>query len=79
MSTTIGAEGLHVSSPENIRIADAPNDFAGACLELFEEKNTPDDQAIAAARLVRENFSWKTAAARFEEILETSPMNRESK
>jgi glycosyltransferase involved in cell wall biosynthesis len=79
VSTTIGAEGLHVSSPENIRIADAPNDFAGACLELLEEKNTPDDQAIAAARLVRENFSWKTAAARFEEILETSPMNRESK
>ncbi len=72
VSTTIGAEGLHVSSPENIRIADSPNDFASACLELLEDSPMHDNQASAAARLVRENFSWETAATRFEEILDTS-------
>jgi hypothetical protein len=35
-----------------------------------------DKQAIAAVRLVSENFSWEIAAARFEEILETCADNR---
>lgn len=70
VSTTIGAEGLNVSPPENIRLADAPGDFAGACLELLEDRQMHDNQAIAAARLVSEKFSWEIAAARFEEILE---------
>lgn len=76
VSTTIGAEGLQVSSPQNIRIADAPSDFASACLKLLEDKDTHDNQAIAAARLVRENFSWEIATARFEEILATCTHNR---
>jgi polysaccharide biosynthesis protein PslH len=71
VSTTIGTEGLNVSAPENIRIADTPSAFTSACLELLEDQPIRDNQAVAAARLVRENFSWETAAARFEEILET--------
>ncbi len=71
VSTTIGAEGLNVSAPENIRIADTPSAFTSACLELLEDQPMHDNQAVAAERLVRENFSWETVAARFEEILET--------
>jgi polysaccharide biosynthesis protein PslH len=78
VSTTIGAEGLQVSSPENIRIADSPNDFASACLELLDDQPMHDNQASAAARLVRENFSWEAAATSFEEILETCVRNRGS-
>jgi glycosyltransferase involved in cell wall biosynthesis len=76
VSTTIGAEGLNVSSPENIRLADAPSSFARACLELLEDRDMRDKQAIAAVRLVSENFSWEIAAGRFEEILETCADNR---
>jgi glycosyltransferase involved in cell wall biosynthesis len=76
VSTTIGAEGLNVSVPENIRIADTPGAFASACVELLEDQPMHDNQAVAAARLVRENFSWETVAARFEEILETCTGNR---
>jgi glycosyltransferase involved in cell wall biosynthesis len=71
VSTTIGAEGLNVSPPENIRIADAPSSFARACLELLEDRHVHDNQAIAAGRLVREHCSWETAAERFEQILKT--------
>lgn len=76
VSTSIGAEGLNVSAPENIRIADTPSGFASACLELLEDQPMHDNQAVAATRLVRENFSWETVAARFEETLETCAGNR---
>jgi glycosyltransferase involved in cell wall biosynthesis len=76
VSTTIGAEGLNVSAPENIRIADTPSGFASACLELLEGRHVHDNQAIAAVRLVTGNFSWEISAARFEEILETCVDNR---
>lgn len=70
VATTVGAEGLDVSSPENIRIADAADGFASACLELLGDQRVHANQASAAARLVREKFSWEIVAARFEEILQ---------
>lgn len=69
VSTTIGAEGLEVSSPHNIRIADTPEDFASACVELLTDAEARARQTAAALRLVREGFSWETVAARFEETL----------
>jgi len=69
VSTTTGAEGLSVCSPENIRIADTPGAFAGACLELLQSPRERDLQTTAALRLVKEKFSWETVADRFEEIL----------
>jgi len=79
VSTTIGAEGLNVSSPENIRLADTPSSFASACLELLEDQHMHDSQAIVAGRLVREKFSWEIATARFEEILETCVDHRRTR
>ncbi len=76
VSTTIGAEGLSVSSPENIRIADDAGGFARACLELLDNRDAHRVQAIAAKSLVSERFSWEVAATRFEEILRTSLHDR---
>jgi glycosyltransferase involved in cell wall biosynthesis len=71
VSTTVGAEGLEVSSPENIRIADSAETFAEACLKLLEDPAERERQASAAVRLVRERFSWQKAADRFDEILQS--------
>jgi glycosyltransferase involved in cell wall biosynthesis len=71
VSTTIGAEGLHSSLPENIRSADDANGFSTACLELLENQHEHARQAKAAEGWLRENCSWERAASRFEEILET--------
>jgi glycosyltransferase involved in cell wall biosynthesis len=78
VSTTIGAEGLPVSSPENIRIVDDASGFARACLELLDDRDAHSNQAIAAKRLVTERFSWEIAATRFEEILHASLNHRPS-
>src|SRR5258706_6319381 len=67
VSTAIGAEGLDVSSPHNIRIADTPEAFASACAELLSDPEARARQTAAALRLVRERFSWQIVAARFEE------------
>jgi len=69
VSTTIGAEGLDVSSPHNIRIADTPEAFAAACVELLSNPEARAHQTAAALRLVRERFSWETVTACFEETL----------
>jgi glycosyltransferase involved in cell wall biosynthesis len=69
VSTTVGAEGLEVSSPANIRIADTPENFASACVELLTDAAVRGRQTTAALRLVRERFSWEAATACLEEIL----------
>ena len=69
VSTTIGAEGLSVSHPENIRIADTPEQFARECIRLLQSEDERARLAEAAYRLVRERFSWDIMAREFEAIL----------
>lgn len=70
VSTAVGAEGLEVSSPENIRLADTPDDFAAACAELLERAEVRARQARAARAVVHSRCSWEAVAGAFEEILE---------
>jgi glycosyltransferase involved in cell wall biosynthesis len=69
VSTTVGAEGLEVTCPVNIRIANTPDAFANACLDLLTEPATRARQASEALGLVRDRFSWDEVAVRFEKIL----------
>ncbi|MBI4169895.1 MAG: glycosyltransferase [Acidobacteria bacterium] len=70
VSTAVGAEGLEVSSPGNIRLADAPDAFAAACVELLERAEVRARQARAARALVTSRCSWEAAAGAFEDVLE---------
>jgi polysaccharide biosynthesis protein PslH len=70
VSTAVGAEGLDVSSPLNIRIADTPECFAAACLELLRNPRERARQAAAGLELVRQRFSWEKVASSFEEALQ---------
>jgi sugar transferase (PEP-CTERM/EpsH1 system associated) len=74
VSTTIGAEGLTVHPPADIRIADTPEAFAADCLRLLE--NPAERQAVAQAgrRLVAERFSWEQVSRQFEQILQQHPL-----
>jgi sugar transferase (PEP-CTERM/EpsH1 system associated) len=73
VSTVLGAEGLDVSSPRNIRLADNPDEFAAACADLLEGAEARARQARAARELVHSRCSWEAAAGAFEEILERRP------
>jgi polysaccharide biosynthesis protein PslH len=69
ISTTIGAEGLDVSPGQNICIADAPDAFAAACIDLLRNRTGRDGLAAAGRELVETRFSWEAVTAGFERIL----------
>jgi glycosyltransferase involved in cell wall biosynthesis len=70
VSTRVGAEGLCVEHPHNIRLADDPGQFAAHCLELMENGAERARIAAEARQLVRTRFSWDHVAACFERILQ---------
>jgi polysaccharide biosynthesis protein PslH len=71
VSTTIGAEGLDVAPPREIRIADTPADLAAQCVGLLRDGEARHRQADAAWNLVSTRFGWDSIARRFESILAT--------
>jgi glycosyltransferase involved in cell wall biosynthesis len=70
VSTSVGSEGLEVHPPADIRIADSPADFAGACLELLSDPSLRQRQAGAAWEMVAAKYSWEQVARCFESVLE---------
>lgn len=73
VSTTVGAEGLEVHPPEDIRIADSAADFAESCLELLADEDQSQRIASRAREMVARQFSWEQVARRFAEVLESAP------
>jgi glycosyltransferase involved in cell wall biosynthesis len=69
VSTTIGAEGLDVTSGENILIADSPEAFADACVRLLTDANQRDRLSDAAFENVSSRHSWDAAVTAFERSL----------
>jgi len=72
VSTTIGAEGLAARHGEHLLLADTPDEFARACLDLLENDKTRRRLAEAARDLVSTCFSWEQVARRFEALLEAN-------
>jgi sugar transferase (PEP-CTERM/EpsH1 system associated) len=73
VSTSIGAEGLEIDPPSNIRIADAAEGFAAECLSLLASREARVQVAAAAWEMVSSRCSWEAVTAAFERILETGP------
>jgi glycosyltransferase involved in cell wall biosynthesis len=72
ISTTVGAEGLEIHPPHDIRIADTPAGFARQCLELLENADTRRSIADAGWQLVSSRFSWEQVTRQFETLLTSS-------
>ena len=70
VSTTIGAEGLPVRGGDELLIADTPEDFAQAVVRVLSDRELANDLVARAAMLVRQQFGWDRAAARFASICE---------
>lgn len=68
VSTTIGAEGLPVTSGDHLLLADSPSDFAGAVLDLLGDPNRRARLGQTARRLVATHYSTEIVARQFEQI-----------
>ena len=73
VSTTVGAEGLPVQDGKHLRLADTPEAFARACLELLDNEAERRALAGAARELVESQFSWAAATKKFEDLLLAAP------
>jgi glycosyltransferase involved in cell wall biosynthesis len=73
VSTTVGAEGLAYRNGEDIAIADTPQAFADACLDLLDNEEKRTTMADAAWQMVSSRFSWEQVSREFEDILLRSP------
>jgi glycosyltransferase involved in cell wall biosynthesis len=73
VSTTVGAEGLEVRHPDDIRLADSPEAFAAACSELLANAGLRRHQAATAWDMVAARFSWEHVAGCFERVLDEAP------
>lgn len=69
VSTTIGAEGLEYQHPDNIRIADTPQQFADHCLDLLADGEVRRRMTKNGWEMVNSRFSWEVVARRFDSIL----------
>ena len=72
VSTSIGAEGLPVRDGEELRIADTPEAFAAAVVELLKNPEKARALGQRAGQIVREKFGWGGVARRFAEICEAT-------
>jgi glycosyltransferase involved in cell wall biosynthesis len=66
VSTSVGAEGLPLSSGEHAVLADDPVDFARAVVRLVRHPEERRRLGLAGRRLVEERYSWGEVARRFE-------------
>jgi glycosyltransferase involved in cell wall biosynthesis len=68
VSTTIGAEGLPVTSGNHLLLADSPSDFAQAVIQLLNDGNRRVRLGETASRLVNTHYSTEIVAGQFEQI-----------
>jgi polysaccharide biosynthesis protein PslH len=69
VSTTVGAEGLPVTSGQNVVIADDPARFSQAVVDLLRDAETRQRLENEARRLVVEKYDWSAVAQDFEDAL----------
>jgi glycosyltransferase involved in cell wall biosynthesis len=69
VSTTIGAEGLPLTDRE-LLLADSPEAFSEAVVRLLKDEELAQGLGMRGASLVRNEFGWDKAAAKFSEICE---------
>jgi sugar transferase (PEP-CTERM/EpsH1 system associated) len=78
VSTTVGAEGLPVTTGQNIVIADEPSRFARAVVHLIRDTDMRQRLEMAARQLVVERYDWSAVAQDFEDALDRLAVRRDS-
>jgi sugar transferase (PEP-CTERM/EpsH1 system associated) len=69
VSTTIGAEGLPVTTGRNVEMADEPDAFAQSVVRLIRDTAARRSIESAARQLVVEKYDWSAVSKNFEAAL----------
>src|SRR6185436_8906609 len=81
VSTTVGAEGLPVTSGEHLMLADEPRSFAKRIVCLLRDVARRRQLETAARTLVERHYDWSAVAGNLEnalgEIARAQPLSSE--
>ena len=71
VSTSMGAEGIKVVSGEHLLIADTPERFADAIVQVLSDNSLRDSLTSAARVLMEQHYSWESIGAQFVDMVES--------
>lgn len=71
VSTSKGAEGIAVHDGQDILIADTPQVFADAVLQVFADEALRAGLAVAGRALVEREYDWALLAQRLIDLIDT--------
>jgi len=71
VSTAKGAEGLEVTSGEDILIANEPADFANSVIRLLCDEQLHDRLAQNAKNRVQKSYDWGEMSSKYEELVQS--------
>lgn len=70
VTTSLGAEGLKLTSRKDCIIADSPDDFAKAIIELFNTPAMREQLAQNGLKLLIEEYGWQVNVERIRQLIE---------
>lgn len=71
VSTQVGCEGLAAEAGKHLIVADRPQEFAEAVIQLLKDSELRSRLGCAGRALVEEQYSWEGCGAQLLRILET--------
>jgi glycosyltransferase involved in cell wall biosynthesis len=76
VATSAGTEGLGLEDRRHARIADAPEPFAEACVDLLTEQGAAEIMGARGRQHVERDFSWDACAAKATTLMESVVRDR---
>ncbi len=68
VSTTVGAEGIQWQADITLRIADQPDDFAHAVIDLLQDESSAQQLGQAGRDRVLEHYNWRKTYRLWDQI-----------
>jgi glycosyltransferase involved in cell wall biosynthesis len=68
VTTSIGAEGMHLTNGEHALIADSPAEFARAVVRLYTDDLLWEQMSTSALQHIRTHFSNEVVRKKLEQV-----------
>lgn len=70
VSTSVGCAGIPVHPDKDILVADTPEDFAAAVMQVLQDREIGTRLSANGRRYVEEQFDWRVACQKLDEVYE---------
>ena len=70
VTTSLGAQGFRVRHGEELLIADSPEAFAAAVVELLQDSRLRAKLGSRARHLIRHHYDWSIIGRKFLDVVE---------